>query len=308
MRPASLADVARAAGYSVGTASRVLSGKARAGRISANAVAAIEGAAARLAYAPNAVARALRTRSTRMIGLVVSDIANSFFGRIAAFAEKAAPGFAIAVANSGEDPARERACLAALAARRVDGVLLSPVGADPAAALELERQGIAVVTFDRELPGRRFDAVVCDNRATAARLTARLAGRRPAFVGGSRASSTHAERLAGFRDVAEGPAFFDVEPERIARRTRDRDAILFANALLAEGVIAWLLRNEPARLPTLKLAAFDESPLFLALPVLVARQPEEEMARRAVALLKSRIDGRGGKRRRVVLRQRLLGA
>jgi LacI family transcriptional regulator len=319
--------VARASGYSIGTVSRALAGKAVEARISEKAVRAIQRAAARLGYSPNVVARSLRTRTTRMVGLVVSDIANPFFGRIASFAERAAPpGYSLVVTNSGEDAARERACLEALAARRVDGILLSPAGPDPAAALAVARQGIAVVTFDREYAAtatRRFDAVVCNNRETAARLAARLArnGASPArlgFVGGSLDSSTHRERLAGFRDVAPGGrAVFGAAPEEAAGRLRGCDGILFANSLLAEGVIAWLLRNDPDRLRAARLASFDDSPLFAAVPVVFARQPEERMAAKALELLLRRVgngaNGRGGtgaagggggaSRRRVVLKQ-----
>ena len=72
-------DVAAAAGVAVGTASRALN---RSGRVSADAVAAVTQAARRLGYEPDAIAQSMRTRSTGVVGLLVSDFANPLYARI----------------------------------------------------------------------------------------------------------------------------------------------------------------------------------------------------------------------------------
>src|SRR5919197_1446400 len=85
IRPVTLADIAREAGTSASTASRAISGR---GYVSADVRARLLEVADRLGYVPNASARTLKQRTSRVVGVVVSDLGNQFYARLAAGIEQ----------------------------------------------------------------------------------------------------------------------------------------------------------------------------------------------------------------------------
>jgi DNA-binding LacI/PurR family transcriptional regulator len=147
-------DVARRAGVSQSTVSLVLSGKSR-GRVSSRTEATVREAAAELGYAANAAARALRTGSARTVGLVVPDVTNPFFGRVLRGAQVAAweEGYAVLLADAGNDRHWQLASLAALHALTVDGYLFFEVEPPPGQPV----RGVAIETLPRGLPVVRLD-------------------------------------------------------------------------------------------------------------------------------------------------------
>jgi DNA-binding LacI/PurR family transcriptional regulator len=136
------------------TVSLVLSGKSR-GRVSARTEAAVRAAAVELGYAANVAARALRTGSARTVGLVVPDVTNPFFGRVLRGAQGAAweEGYAVVLADAGNDREWQLASLAALHALTVDGYLFFEVEPPPGSSV----RGVAIETLPRELPVVRLD-------------------------------------------------------------------------------------------------------------------------------------------------------
>jgi DNA-binding LacI/PurR family transcriptional regulator len=147
-------DVARRAGVSQSTVSLVLSGKSR-GRVSARTEAAVRAAASDLGYAANVAARALRTGSARTVGLIVPDVTNPFFGRVLRGAQQAAweEGYAVLLADAGNDRRWQLASLAALNALTVDGYLFFEVEPPPGQRV----RGVAIETLPRGLPVVRLD-------------------------------------------------------------------------------------------------------------------------------------------------------
>jgi DNA-binding LacI/PurR family transcriptional regulator len=137
------------------TVSLVLSGKGR-GRISARTEAAVRRAAEELGYRPNVAARALRTGSARTVGLVVPDVTHPFFGRVLRGAQEAAwrEGYAVVLADAGNDRQWELASLAALRALTVDGYLFFEVDPPPGEPV----RAVAIDTLPREMPVVRLDA------------------------------------------------------------------------------------------------------------------------------------------------------
>jgi LacI family transcriptional regulator, repressor for deo operon, udp, cdd, tsx, nupC, and nupG len=114
------------------TVSLVLSGKGR-GRVSAATEASVRRAAEELGYRANVAARALRTGSARTVGLMVPDVTNPFFGRVLRGAQQAAwqEGYAVLLADAGDDRHWQLASLAALRALTVDGYLFFEVEPPP---------------------------------------------------------------------------------------------------------------------------------------------------------------------------------
>lgn len=135
--PVTIADVAKRAGVSTATVSRVLTGVGRARLETRERVIA---AASELRYRPSGIARSLKLKTTQTLGLIVTDIENPFFPELVGAVEDAAraAGFALLLCNAADDPEREVSSLDLLIERRVDGVIIaaSSLPADHSAWLE----------------------------------------------------------------------------------------------------------------------------------------------------------------------------
>jgi DNA-binding LacI/PurR family transcriptional regulator len=196
-----LADVAAAAGVSLATASRALSGRGSVARATRDRV---REAANRLDFHPSAAGRSLRLRSTGMIGFVVPDIASPFYANALKGAQRRlqAAGYLVNVMDTNEDPDRERSALFALAADRVDGFLLAPSGDGTAIRTVERRFGLPIVTFDNVVEGAGSGRVTLANEDGLNLLVGHLADvhghRRIGYVGGLVSETSGAERLAGF--------------------------------------------------------------------------------------------------------------
>jgi LacI family transcriptional regulator len=123
---ATLTDIAKATRTSVSTVSRVLSGGAVSKRISSGTRQRVSDTARRMGYRPNLIARSLRTRRSNTVALLVSDIANPWFGQIASLVEQALhrEGYSLVLCNSGEDLEREREYLDLLPQKGIDGLIV----------------------------------------------------------------------------------------------------------------------------------------------------------------------------------------
>lgn len=154
-------DVARLAGVSVPTASKVMNKK---GTVSPELTRRVLSAMEALDYQPDQVARSLKVRHTKTIGIVIPDITNPFFTDVIRGVENRARahGYSLILTDSNEDPAAEQENLNMLFARRVDGVLLSPTVAFSAQD-RLTRRRFPLVLFDRCSMGFKGSAVVTDN-------------------------------------------------------------------------------------------------------------------------------------------------
>jgi len=197
-----LADVARAAGVSVATASRALSGR---GSVAPETSERVRRVAATLEFEPSAAGRTLRTRSTRMIGFVVPDVSSAFYANALKGAQHRlrAAGYQITLMDTDERPDREGAALRALAAGRVDGIILCPASNDVSLVRAIERRTrLPIVLFDNVLDGAGAGRVTLANEAGIRLLVGHLAEvhghRRIGYVGGIETETSGAERLAGY--------------------------------------------------------------------------------------------------------------
>jgi LacI family transcriptional regulator len=204
-----IVDVARKAGVSITTVSRTFNpvsdypvAQATRQRVLA--------AAAALQYSPSALARALVTRRSRIVGVLLGDIVDPYFAEIVRGIEDVArrDGYLVIVCNTSRDPGTERRYVSALRDYRADAIIfLGGDIFDEASRRALERDLAAVtrqgtvavgVAGDRAgLPS--FDI---DHGGAAEEMTRYLVGlghRRIAFIGGMPSVSTARERLAGFR-------------------------------------------------------------------------------------------------------------
>ncbi|WP_255945654.1 LacI family DNA-binding transcriptional regulator [Streptomyces odontomachi] len=307
---ATIKDVAKLAGVSLGTASRVLSGDSRT---STDARLKVTAAAAELNYIAHGPARSLRRARTDVVGLLVSDIRNPFFSDLAHAAEREARrhGYAVLLANANEDPEQESSSLRTFAAQRIDGLLIAPQGQDQAQFAALVSAGVPLVFVDRTVPGVDVPVVASDNAGGIRQAAAWLAGRGRqviAFVGGPREVSTAAERLGAFLDLRDEFGFsvderlvcegdFRMESGgEIARRVFASgirpDAFLVADGLMTLGVVQELHRLA-GRGRDVDVVAFDDAPWFglVSPPVSAVANDAAEIGRRGMRTLLSVIAG-----------------
>ncbi|XAH21254.1 substrate-binding domain-containing protein [Xylophilus sp. GW821-FHT01B05] len=142
-------DVAKAAGVSIGTASRAMN---RTGRVSEETIAAVTKAARQLGYEPDAVAQSMRTRSTGVVGMLVSDFANPLYARIITSVEASmqAAGYTLLLANTHNEHKREKSLIDTFRRRRVDGLILGPCESESPEFLERVGAELPVVALDRD--------------------------------------------------------------------------------------------------------------------------------------------------------------
>ncbi|HEX5997355.1 MAG TPA: LacI family DNA-binding transcriptional regulator [Jiangellales bacterium] len=326
---ASIKEVARQAGVSLGTVSNVLN---RPEVVSPATRQRVLDAIAELGFVRNDSARQLRAGRSRTVAIVVLDVSNPFFTDVVRGAESVveAAGGMVMVCNSGEDPARERRHLDLLEEQRVRGVLVTPVNAGRQPRLErFVERGIPVVLVDRGAGHANQCSVAVDDvlggRIAAAHLAER-GHRRIAFVGGPLPLRQVADRLNG---ATAALAEHDVAPPHVVETrhlsvSAGRDAadeitalpagnrptaIFCANDLLALGVLQGLIACGLRVPEDMAVMGYDdiEFAAAAAVPLSSVRQPREELGRTAAQLLLEETgDARGHQHRHVVFQPELV--
>jgi LacI family transcriptional regulator len=195
-------DVARAAGVSTMTVSRAMSGRPGLGPETKERVL---GAAARLGYRPSKVARALASRRSSSLGIILPDIANPFFSILAKAAIDSArlSSRSVFVMNTDENPARELAAIEELRSEQIDGIVVAGSRMSEARLREALSPFWAAVLVNRDLAGPRRGSVSIDDRGGASEEVAYLVARgrrRIGLLAGPRASTSARRRLSGYRD------------------------------------------------------------------------------------------------------------
>jgi LacI family transcriptional regulator len=323
--PTTIRDVAAMAGVSPATVSRVLNGKQDVGADLRQRVLA---AVSELGYRPNGPARSLRTQAAMVLGLVISDITNSFFTAVVRGVEDRAQqaGYSVVLANADEDLAKEASYLEIAAAEHMAGVLLSPASSRATRIDVLGEQGIPAVAIDRRLNGD-VDSVTGNNHRAAREATEHLIGqgcRRIGFVAGPVQTTTGASRLAGYR-AALRAAGHDPDPaliaygdfrtgggyaatQRLLRGRRRPDGLFISNNLMTIGGLQAIADASLDVPGDIAVVGFDDASWATALrpPLTVVTQPTYEIGSTAVELLLRRIAGEKFPPRNVVLQAKLV--
>lgn len=299
----SINDVARVAGVSKSTVSRVLGG----GPVSEEVRGRVEVAIRQTGYRPNLQARRLRSRHTGIIGLIVADIRNPFFTALIRAVEEGAyrEGLRVTLCNTDEDPEREALYLQLMHEERISGLIFAPTRTT-VGRLERLTLDFPTVLVDRAAASGSIDSVVLDNPAAMGALVEHLVERGYRRIGGlfGSTSTTAAERrdgyLAAMRTHGLEPDYREVEPTaEAAIATVDQwlagpsrpDALVTSNSLLLMGALK-AARSAGLAIPgELALAGFDnERWTELVEPgITVVEQPVEDMGRAAMSLLLERL-------------------
>lgn len=325
-RTARLKDVAAAAGVSVSTASRVLSG---APNTSAGAVAAVRAASKRLQYRPNPIARALRAQTTGLAGMVVPEIGNPFFAELVEATERALRDVELdlILADSLGSLEGEARRIETMIDRKVDGLIVIPTHQHESTSTLVRAQAmVPIVQLDRQADGFHGDYVGVDNALGIQMVIEHLAQENCkliVFVSDAGVSSTGRSRLETFAravDKVDGihagsPLLgsFSVQFGREAVRQliseqRVPDAIVCGSDIVALGVTRELHKHG-IRIPEdVRITGFDGI-VFAELcdpPLTTVEQPVTSIAEEAVRLLVLRMDGDTSPPRRSEIAPRLI--
>jgi DNA-binding LacI/PurR family transcriptional regulator len=325
-----MGEVARAAGVSQSTVSRVVNGNPR---VDADVRRKVEREIRRLGYVPNMAARALVTRRSDSVGVVIPEPASRIFGD--PFFAQVLRGISGAlnarrqrlVLLIAEDREQERWLAPYLMAGHVDGIIMYSLHGDDPLPDELRRRGIQVVVGGLPPRGTRVSYVDTDNVGGALAATAhllRLGRKAVATLAGPQDMVAGVDRLGGYREamraaglpadeglVAYG-AFtresgMSAMSELLARRP-DLDGVFVASDLMASGALE-VLRAAGRRVPRdVAVVGFDDSPIALMTdpPLTSVRQSPEVLGRELVELLNGHIEARDQVIRKVVLDTQLI--
>ncbi len=309
-----LTELAQLLEVSPTTVSRVLSGDAEKYRISRKTVERVQEAADKHSVSPDPLGASLRRGKLGIVGLLFPDITNPFFAGLAREVERTLRESQITVqlCDSAEDSETESELLRQMLARRLDGLILAPVGSSSSDVLDaVNSAGMPVVVLDRMMPGVEKPSVGLDN-FEAGRLAAQHlvdAGHtRIACLRGDPGSFTDQERYRGVVDVLKktglkvdeslvaGSGYSRKSGLEGARSILEADSLPDAVITLSGHGILGILRiasEKGVRIPSdLSVVAFDEQPwsAYMNPPLNTIEQPVAEMARRAVLLLDENAD------------------
>jgi DNA-binding LacI/PurR family transcriptional regulator len=317
-KPPTIDDVATNAGVSKSLVSLVIRG---ATQVSPERRAAVLRAVKRLGYRPNAMARGLVQKGTRIVGVLVSDLNNPFFADVVAGiqAEARILGYRVLMNTGDRVPEHEDEAIETLLQLRVAGLILGAPMIESALAVRASRE-VPVVLIGRPARATSVDSVADDDAAgafAAVQHCASLGHRRIAHIDGGNGAGSM-ERRGGYEAamrklrlsseivVARG-AFTEVGGHQGARELLDRKprptAIFASNDLAAIGALN-AIEERGLHVPQdVSLVGYDNTSLasMRHLSLTTVHQPRHDIGQTAMELLVERIEGARVKPRRVVL-------
>ena len=316
---ATLADVARAVGVSLKTASRVLNDSPE---LRPSTAARVREAMARLGYQPNELARGLKANRSAAIAMIVPNLTDPFTATVVQAVQSVArdKGYVVMLASSGGDVATEVSELQVMARRQIDGVILVAANSRKSNVKFLLDKNIPVVVLDEPIRGEKVDSITVPNRKAACAATQHLLGhgyRRILAVGARPYLFTCNERVSGYRTAMKHAGVSTTEllvahekdfaPEALSTLlcgTNSVEAIFSLNwvctmlVLRALNVLAKRISEDVA------LISFDDFELadMIGTGLTVVRQPSRELGHEAAKVLFERMaEKRAGAPRKIVL-------
>ena len=309
---ATIRDVAKRAGVAISTASAAIN---RSAPVSADVIAKVEEAVRDLGYVPHGAAQSLRSGQSRLIGLVVPDIANPWCGAIAREIENVClkAGYTTVVYSTGQDAERESQVLNMMRVQRVAGLIVIPTRSDAVHGHRLVGQiHVPTVLLDMYVEGLPFDVVKTDNVAAGRLATEHLLSlghRRIALISGIPGLATSDDRQAGYVAALAGhgvaldpdlivPGHFDQDRARAAATrlmnlAEPPTAIVAISNMMTMGLLLALKelgRRIPEDVSVVGIDDLDFAMIIDPPPTIVAT-PTKHMARRAIELLLTELAG-----------------
>lgn len=270
-------------------------------RISAATRQRVHEAATKLGYRPNLLARSLRTRKSNTVALLVSDIANPFFGKIASLIEHALHrhGYSLVLCNSAEDQEREIEYLRLLPQKGIDGLILAPLMKTKKTLEEQIPPKLPITLLDRPIAGVPSSVTTDPDQLSnlLCETLGRVLVRKVALIHGPSHISTHKRRAEIVEQSFtilhkfEGPAQPETGREAFLKLVGQHpDAIVCTNQLIAQGVLDAIL--EVDQTPPI-IACFDEVPMMhlMPIPIVASCQDLDALAESCVSQLLPQLNG-----------------
>jgi LacI family transcriptional regulator len=303
-RPVTIRDVARAAGVSVASASRALNGL---DNVTPHLRERVLGAAQQLRYFPHTAARALSTRRTDTLGVVLPDLHGEFFSEVIRGADLAARarGLHLLVSTSHGDKDEAAAAIRSMRGR-VDGLMLMSPYVDEDVLADNLADDLPIVLINTHVEGKTYASFNIDNHAGAMAVVRHLAagGRKVGHIAGPENNFDSQERRRGYRDALGGFEGVILQGDfteesgyraglRLMEMAEPPRAVFAANDAMAIGCLL-ALDEQGVRVPAdIAVAGFDDIPIArLIRPSLTtARISIADVSRRALERLAATIGG-----------------
>jgi LacI family transcriptional regulator len=324
--PATIRDVAREAGVSVATVSRVFN---NSGPVHEETRARVREVAGALRYSPNSAARSLITAKSNTIGVLLPDLYGEFFSEVIRGIDQTAQhdGYHVLVSSSHETQARIEGAMRAMRGR-VDGlIVMSPDIDAPTLAANLP-DSLPVVLLNCAVEGTSYDAISVDNFGGAYAMVRHLlsSGRtRVAIITGSSRNYDARERLRGYRaalrdasaEQREGEDGWEIPGDftetggyraarAIATRTpaeRRPNAVFAANDAMAIGALSAFRELDLSVPGDIAVAGFDDIPMarYMSPPLTSVHVEISELGARAMGVLLAAVQEKNRHERRQVV-------
>lgn len=298
---ASIRDVAKIAGVSPATVSRVMNGTAN---VDADKRQRVYEAIKQTGFVPNEVARSLYKKSAKLIGLIIPSITNLFFTELADSVEKAADksGFRVVYYNTDNNPDKEKMAVGMLKSMNADGIIITSNNEELIDVID--KSGLSVVMIDRNMSSESTYTLITSDHYYGGRLAAEClidsGCKQIVCIRGEQSISSARERFSGFSDVCQengmDACYIDCEhdftfEEDIVAAIRDvspkADGIFACNDMMTLSVYKQLTQKGIRVPQDISIVGFDDVMLSkLVTPeITTIAQPIDKMGRMAVKLI-----------------------
>lgn len=316
IKKTSLNDIATVLNVSETLVSFVLNGHGDKKKIGKETQQKVLDTARKLNYQPNLLARGLRTGKTHIIGLIVTDISNIFYAKIAREIEKNAllHNYTVIFCSSDENPETEIKLIKMLENKQVDGMIISTCQKNANVFRELRATKMPFVLIDRKIPRFQSNFVGSDNLTGAYQATHQLIEDGFKKIALLKITPTHIstmiEREAGFRSAMKDHKL-RIPSQLVANIRHDHieddvkkalklwctesksiDAIFSLNNSITTSCLKVLNEDYNGRAKQISIFSFDDIELFnlSQIPVSSIRQPIEDIGRESVMTLINNIN------------------
>ncbi len=308
---ASMNEVAKRAGVSIATVSRVLN---NSDSVNEETRAKILKAIKELKYQPSRVAKRLRSKSvsSNLLGVLIPDIQNPFYVDVLRGIEDVAykNNYAIIMCNYGQDEKKEILYLDILKSESIDGLVAAPVNENDFRLKDIIKNGLPVVCVDRGLTGIDVDIVWVNNEESsynAVSYLVKLGYKRIAYISGLSSIPSSRMREAGYRRALENSKMLVPELIKYGNSSYESgltlcaellnmknppDAIFTGNNLITLGALETIHKLKKEIPKDVAVIGFDDMFWSSSLnpPLTAVRQPAYEIGKRAGELLIQRIN------------------
>lgn len=289
-----LDEIAKLAGVSKTTASYVINGKAHKYRISEKTQKKVMEVVEEFNYRPDHAASALRAGNSRSFGLIIPDLENTSYARLAKLLEQNSrqAGYQILIACSDDNPETEKSVADTLIGRRIDALFVASTMPNASEFyLQLQKSGTPVIAIDRPLDDEFFACVISEDFNAAFELTDSVLFqeiRSVGLIGALPDLSISQERQMGFESAVKqkgitpllgyGEHFHRDDGRHVLQSWIDKgcvpDAVVSTSYTLLEGILDVLLEN-PDIMKNIRLATFGDNRLLNFLPLKINSLPQQ---------------------------------